>query len=117
MDTEQLRKRLGRSDRGNGYWTSGRVKIGVRSRNRPRGRKSSKLACFDCEIDRCEQLGCKHGGVEPRIQVALRGPQGFTLFAHVKSGVLQISIIGARKRDRFVERQYLSAASLCVCAK
>src|SRR5712691_10313961 len=35
MDANQLRKRLGRSYRGNRYWTSRRVKVGVRSRDRP----------------------------------------------------------------------------------
>src|SRR5712671_4465005 len=117
METEQLCKWLSRSDRDNRYWPSGSVKIGVRPRNRPGRRERTQLPCLDCEINRREQLGRQHGGVEPGIQLALRRTQRFTPSAYVKPILLQISIIRARKRDRFVERQYLSAARLCVCAR
>src|SRR6476646_8048922 len=117
MDAEQWRKRLRCRERDNRYWPSGSVKIGVRSWNRPRRRERTQLPCLDCEINRSEQLGRQHVGVEPGIQLALRRTQRFTPFAYVKPILLQISIVRARKRDRFVERQNLSAARLCVCAR
>src|SRR5580692_9039910 len=117
MDTEQLRKRLGRSDRGNRDWTSGRVKIGVRSRNRPGPWESAELACVDCKIEWGKQLSREHRGVESWIKLSLRCAQCFRLSADFKTRLLQASIIGARKRERFVERQNFSTASLCVCAK
>ena len=40
MDANQLRERLGRSDRGNRDGTGRRMKIGVRSRDRPRSWES-----------------------------------------------------------------------------
>src|SRR5580700_1371179 len=105
MDPEELRKRLGRGDRGNRYGTGGRVKIGIRSRDWPSSWESAKLACVDCKVERGEQLCRENGGVQPRIILGFRLFERFRLLAHFETGLLQLSILGARKRDRFVERQ------------
>src|SRR5690242_21854701 len=112
MNAKQLGKRLGGSDRGNRDWTSRCVKIGVGPGYRPRSRKSTELPFLDCEIERREQLGRKHGCVEPRIQVRLCLAQCFSLFAHVKSKLLEVPIIGLGLQERFVEREHPSAARL-----
>src|SRR6266481_6316531 len=117
MYANQLCKRLGRSDRGNRYRARRRVKIGIRSRDRPRSRKSAVLPFLDCEIERCQQLGRKYGRVEPRIQMRPCLAQCFSLFAYVKSKQLEISIIGLGKYERLVESEYRSAVRLRVCKR
>src|SRR6267378_6730968 len=93
MDANQLCERLGRSNRGNCDWTSRRVKIGVRPRDRPCSRERTELPFVDCEIERRKQLGRKHGGVKPRIQMQLGLAQCFALLAYVKSELLEVSIL------------------------
>src|SRR5229473_950626 len=117
MDPEQLCKRLGRSDRGNRYWTSGRVKIRVRSRNWPSSWKCAELACVDCEVQRGKQLCRENSGVESWIKLGLRLAQCFRLFADFETRLLKCSIIGTRNRERFVKLQYLSVAGLRVYAR
>src|SRR5437660_6303422 len=112
MDANQLRERLGRSDRGNCDGTGRRMKIGVRSRDRPRSWESAELPFVDCEIERRKQLGRKHGGVKPRIQMRLGLAQCFALPAYVKSELLEVSIIGFGQLECFVEREYPTTAPL-----
>src|SRR5258708_20224149 len=93
MNAKQLGKRLGRGARGNRNWTSRRVKIGVGPWDRPRSCVGTELPFLDCEIERREQLRSKEGGVKSRIQMRLRLPQCFSLFAYVESKLLEVSII------------------------
>src|SRR5258707_889288 len=117
MNAKQLCERLGRSNRGNRDRTSRRVKIGIRPRDRPRSREGPELPFLDREIERREQLGRKHGCVESRIQVRLCLAQCFSLFAYVKSKLLEVSIIGLGQQERFVEREYRSTVRLSVCER
>src|SRR5882672_9435885 len=117
MDPEQLCKRLSRRDRGNRYWASRRVKIRVRSRNWPSSWKAAELPCVDCEVQRGKQLCRENSGVESWIKLDLRLTQCFRLFADFETRLLKCSIIGARKGERFVERQDLSTGGLCLCAR
>src|SRR5258708_26660889 len=112
MNAKHLGQRLGRSNRGNGDWASRRVKIGVGSWNRRRSCVGTELPFLDREIERREQLGRKHGCVEPRIQVRLYLAQCFSFFAYIKLKLLQISIIGFGQHNCFVEREHHSAARL-----
>jgi len=73
------------------------MKIGVRSWDRPRSRESTELPFLYCEIERSQQLGRKHGCIEPRIQVRLCLAQCFSLFAYIKSELLEVSIVGTRQ--------------------
>src|SRR5258708_5417217 len=114
MNAKQLCEWLGRSNRGNRDRTSGRVKIGIRPRDRPRSREGTELPFLDREIERREQLGRKHGCVEPRIQVRLCLAQCFSLFAYIESKLLEISIIGLGQVERVVEGEHLATARLRV---
>src|SRR5258708_4368242 len=105
MNANQLCERLGRSDRGNRDRTGRRVKIGVRPRDRPCSRERTELSFVDCEIERRKQLGRKHGGVKPRIQMRLGLAQCFALLAYVKPPYFQVSVIGLSQGERFVERE------------
>src|SRR5258708_32136940 len=109
MDANQLRKRLGRSDRGNRYRTSRRVQVGVGPRDRPGARESTELALLDREIDRRDQLGRKYSGVEPRIQVRPCLAQYLPLLYYIKSRALQVAIIRPGQHDCFLDREYRSA--------
>src|SRR5258708_26358688 len=115
MDANQLCKRLGHSDRSTRYWTSGGMKIGVRSGNRPRSRESAELPCLDCEINRREQLGGKHRGIEPGIQVRFCLAGRFSLPLYIKPPLFQIPIVGPGQGERFFEREYRSVFCLRVC--
>src|SRR5437588_641558 len=117
MNTKQLGERLGRRDRGNRDWTSRRVKVGVGSWDRPRPWEGTELPFLNCEVERREQLGGKHGGVEPRVQVCLCLSQCFSLFAYVKSKPLEVSIVGPGQPKCFVEREYCPIARLRVCTR
>src|SRR5882757_6330242 len=112
MNPNQLCERLGRSDRGNRDWTGRRVKVGVRSRYRPRSWESAELPFVDREIEWRKQLGRKHGGVKPRIQMRLGLAQCFALPAYVKSELLEVSIIRFGQLECFVEREYPATAPL-----
>src|SRR5882724_8578073 len=94
MDANQLCKRLGRSDRGNRDWARRRVNVGVRTRDWPRSRESAELSGLDCEIERGKQLGRKHGGIEPGIQVRLCLAKCLLLPDHIESPLLEFSIVG-----------------------
>src|SRR6266436_2916175 len=115
MNANQLCQRLGRSDRGNRYWTGRRVKIGVRPRDRPCSGERTELPFVDCEIERRKQLGRKHGGVKPRIQMRLGLAQCFALLAYVKSELLEVSIVGFGQLECFVEREYRCTVRLPHC--
>src|SRR5437588_11353263 len=104
MDTNRLCEGLCYSDRGNRDWTGRRVKIRVRPRDGPCSRERSELPFVDCEIERRKQLGRKHGGVKPRIQMRLGLAQCFAMPAYVKAELLDVSIIGFRQLERFVGR-------------
>src|SRR5258708_16168025 len=117
MNAKQLGERLGRSNRGNRDRTSGRVKIGIRPRDRPRSREGTELPFLDGEIERREQLRRKHGCVEPRIQVRLCLAQCFSFFAYIKSKLLEVSIIRLGQQERVVEREHPSAARLRVSTR
>src|SRR6267154_3527239 len=112
MNAKQLCKRLSCRNRGNRYWTSRGVKIGVGSWDRPRSRKSAELPFLYCEVERCEQLSCEHGSVEPRIQVRLHPAQCFSLLAYVKPELLEVSIVRFGQLERFIEREYTATAPL-----
>src|SRR5713226_2061704 len=115
MDANQLGKRLGCSDRSNRDWAGRSVKISVRSRDRACSRERTELSFVDCEIERRKQLGRKHGGVKPRIQMSLRLAQRFALPAYITPPYFQVSIIGLSQRERFVECEYRCAVRLCFC--
>src|SRR5437016_13898495 len=115
--SKHLRKRLGRCQRGDCYRAGRCVETDVISRDGPRSWESAELAGVDFEVERAEQLGGKNRGVQSWIKLRLRLAQCFLLFFDFKHRLLQISIIGARKRDRLVEGQYLYVASLCVCPR
>jgi hypothetical protein len=93
------------------------VKIGVGPWDRTRSWEGTELPFLNCEIERREQLGSKHGGVEPRIQVRLCRAQCFSLFAYVKSKLLEVSIVRASQHERFVESEYCSTARLRICKR
>src|SRR5260221_13988028 len=117
MNAKQLCQRLGRSNRGNGDWASRRVKIGVGSWNRPRSCVGTELPFLDREIERREQLGRKHGCVEPRIHVRLYLAQCFSFFAYIKSKLLEVSIIRFGQQKRVVEREQPCPAPLSVSTR
>src|SRR5258708_28635651 len=114
MDANELCKRLGGGDRCNRDWTGRRVKISVRPGDRPCSGERTELPFVDCEIERREQLGRKHGCVEPRIQVRLGLAQYFSFFAYIESKLLEISITGLGQVERVVEGEHLATARLRV---
>src|SRR5258708_38827005 len=117
MDANELCKRLGGGDRGNRDWTGRRVKIGVRPGDRPCSGERTELPFVDCEIERRQQLGRKHGGVKPGIQMGLGLAQCFLLLAYIKSEPLEVSVVGLGQQKRFVERENLSTVRLSVYAR
>src|ERR1700688_3497038 len=117
MNAKQLGERLGGSDRGNRDRTRRRVKIGVGSWNRPRSCVGTELPFPDGEIEGREQLGRKHGCVEPRLQVCLCLAQCFSFFTYIESKLLEVSIIGLGQQDRVVERDHPSPARLRVSTR
>ena len=69
------------------------MKISVRRRDRPCSPERTELPFVDGEIERRKQLGRKHGGVKPRIQVRLGLTECFALPAYLKSELFEISIV------------------------